>query len=70
MSPSDSLKATQEKMQEYLDNGAKLGWLIDRKKKQVEIYRSGREVEVLNHPSTLSEENILPGFVLKLSKIW
>ncbi|MEM9541413.1 MAG: Uma2 family endonuclease [Cyanobacteria bacterium P01_E01_bin.42] len=79
MSPSDSLKATQAKMQEYLDNGAKLGWLIDRKKKRVEIYRPGRdsvcdstyrEVEVLTNPSTLSGENILPGFVLKLAKIW
>ena len=70
MSPSDSLKATQEKMQEYLDNGAKLGWLINRKKKQVEIYRPDREVEVLNNPSTLSGEDLLPGFVLKLAKIW
>ncbi|MGK7928039.1 MAG: Uma2 family endonuclease [Spirulina sp.] len=70
MSPSDSLKATQEKMQEYLENGAKLGWLINRKKRRVEIYRQGKHVEVLENPSTLSGENILPGFVLKLSKIW
>lgn len=70
MSPSDSLKTTQVKMQEYLDNGSKLGWLINRKKKRVEIYRPDREVEVLNNPSTLSGEDILPGFVLKLAKIW
>ncbi|WP_204106610.1 MULTISPECIES: Uma2 family endonuclease [Spirulina sp. CCY15215] len=70
MSPSDSLKATQEKMQEYLDNGAKLGWLINRKKRRVEIYRQGKEVEVLNNPSTLSGEDVLLGFVLKLAKIW
>ncbi|MEM9541411.1 MAG: Uma2 family endonuclease [Cyanobacteria bacterium P01_E01_bin.42] len=70
MSPSDSLKATQQKMQEYLDNGAKLGWLINRKTRRVEIYRPDREVEKLNNPSTLSGEDVLPGFVLKLSKIW
>ncbi|MBP0016764.1 MAG: Uma2 family endonuclease [Cyanobacteria bacterium SBLK] len=70
MSPSDSLKATQAKMQEYVDNGAKLGWLINRKKRRVEIYRQDKEVEVLENPSTLSGENILPGFVLKLAKIW
>lgn len=70
MSPSDTLKTTQEKMQEYVENGAKLGWLIDRKKKRVEIYRPNQEVEILDHPSQLSGENILPGFVLKLAKIW
>lgn len=70
MSPSDSLKTTQEKMQEYLHNGAKLGWLIDRKQKRVEIYRPDRDVETLDHPSELSGETVLPGFVLKLAKIW
>ena len=70
MSPNDSLKATQEKMQEYLDNGAKLGWLINRNKKVFEIYRPDRDVEVLNNLSTLSGENVLPSFVLKLAKIW
>lgn len=70
MSPSDSLKVTQQKMQEYLDNGTKLGWLINRKTRRVEIYRPDREVETLNNPSTLSGEDLLPGFILKLSKIW
>ncbi|WP_017651848.1 Uma2 family endonuclease [Fortiea contorta] len=70
LSPSDSLKAAQEKMREYLDNGVRLGLLINRKSRQVEIYRPGQEVEVLNSPATLSGEDVLPGFVLKLEAIW
>ncbi|OCR00988.1 hypothetical protein BCD67_06410 [Oscillatoriales cyanobacterium USR001] len=69
-SPSDSLKPLQEKMQEYLDNGTRLGWLINRKNRQVEIYRQGREKEILDNPTTLSGEDVLPGFVLNLSLIW
>lgn len=69
-SPSDSLKPLQDKMQEYIDNGVRLGWLINRKQRQVEIYRPGREVEILNNPTTLSGEDVLPGFVLNLSLIW
>lgn len=68
-SPSDSLKKTQEKMQEYMDNQARLGWLIDPQSKRVEIYRQGQDVEVLNAPKTLSGEVILPGFVLDLVEI-
>ena len=70
MSPSDTLKKVQDKMDEYRSNGCRLGWLINRKKQEVEIYRSGEEVEVLKLPQTLSVENILPGFVLNLQKIW
>jgi Uma2 family endonuclease len=70
LSPSDSLKATQKKMEEYRDNGASLGWLINRKTKQVEIYRIGQEVEVLDNPTSLSGEDFLPGFVLNLAAIW
>jgi len=70
VSPSDSLKKTQEKMQEYMENGCRLGWLINRKKREVEIYRPGQDVEVLQCPLTLSGENVLPGFVLNLQKIW
>ena len=70
LSPSDSLKDTQEKMKEYRDNGARLGWLINRKSRQVEIYRPGQEVEVLESPTTLSGETVLPGFVLNLESIW
>ncbi|MFN6564321.1 MAG: Uma2 family endonuclease [Nostoc sp. ChiSLP01] len=68
-SPSDSLKDLQEKMQEYIENGAQLGWLIDRKNKRVEIYRPGKDVEILNNRTSLSGENILPGFVLNLEDI-
>lgn len=70
VSPSDSLKKSQEKMQEYMENGCRLGWLINRKKREVEIYRPGQDVEVLQSPLTLSGENVLPGFVLNLQKIW
>ena len=70
MSPSDSLKNTQNKMLEYQENQVQLGWLINRKNQQVEIYRLGQQVEVLNAPSTLSGENILPGFILDLSLVW
>ncbi len=69
-SPSDSLQNLQEKMREYINNGAKLGWLIDRKNQQVEIYRPDRDVEILSSPQTLSGEDVLPGFVLELTEIW
>ena len=69
-SGSDSLKPLQEKMQEYMDNGAKLGWLIDPQNRQVEIYRPGLEVEVLANPTELSGEEVLPGFVLNLRRVW
>ncbi len=70
LSPSDSLKDTQEKMKEYRDNGARLGWLINRKSRQVEIYRQGQDVEVVENPVTLSGEDVLPGFLLYLESIW
>ena len=70
MSPSDSLKTTQQKMEEYINNGVFLGWLINRKNRQVEIYRIGKEVEVLDNPNSLSGEDILPGFILDLEMIW
>ena len=69
-SSSDSLKNLQEKMQEYIDNGVRLGWLIDPKTKQVEIYRPGQDVEVLQSPTTVSGEDVLPGFELNLNKVW
>jgi len=68
-SPTDSLKKLQDKMQEYMEQGAQLGWLIDPKTKQVEIYRLGQVMEVLNAPTTLSGEDVLPGFVLDLQGI-
>ena len=60
----------QAKMQEYLDNGVRLGWLIEPSAKIVEIYRTGKQVEVLNNPPTLSGEDVLPEFVLDLSVIF
>jgi len=69
-SPSDSLEKTQAKMQEYLENGARLGWLLDRRNQRVEIYRPGRAVEVLVAPKTLPGEDVLPGFVLDLGPIF
>ncbi len=56
-------------MREYIDNGARLGWLIDRQNKRVEIYRPNRDVEILVNPATLSGEDVLPGFVLSLTEI-
>lgn len=70
LSPSDSLTATQAKMQEYRDNGARLGWLINPRSRQVEIYRPNRSVEVLESPTMLSGEAVLPGFVLNLQAFW
>jgi Uma2 family endonuclease len=69
-SSSDSLKKLREKMQEYIDNGARLGWLIDSTTQQVEIYRPGREAEVWKSSTSLSGEDVLPGFILNLSKVW
>ena len=57
-------------MPEYMANGASLGWLIDRKNKKVEIYRQNQDVEILDNPSTLSGEDVLPGFVLDLTDVW
>jgi Uma2 family endonuclease len=69
-SPSDDLSTLQDKMQEYLDNGTALGWLINPQQKQVEIYRQGREKKVLNNPVHLLGENVLPEFILNLQIIW
>ena len=70
LSPSDSLKIAQDKMREYIDNGVRLGWLINRKSRQVEIDRQGQKVEVLESPVTLSGEDVLKDFVLNLGMIW
>jgi Uma2 family endonuclease len=74
VSPSDiknqRYSDLQAKMQEYLDNGVQLGWLIEPSIKTIEIYRFGAEIEILNHPQTLSGEDILPGFILDLTDIF
>ena len=70
MSPSDTLTAAQAKMQEYMENRVRLGWLIDRKNRYVEIYRPGKPIETLNFPRTLLGEDVLPGFILDLEIVW
>jgi Uma2 family endonuclease len=69
-SPSDQLQPLQEKMEEYLESGASLGWLIDRKQRTVYIYRPQQTVEVLENPETLDGEQVLLGFKLKMAQIW
>lgn len=64
---TDRLKPLQDKIQEYLDNGLRLGWLINPQDQQVEIYRPEQPVEVVPLPASLSGEDVLPGFVLQLS---
>jgi Uma2 family endonuclease len=68
-SSTDVLKTLQDKMQEYIDSGTRLGWLINPQERQVEIYRQGREKEVLDNPINLSGEDVLSGFVLNLQVI-
>ncbi|MDB9528570.1 Uma2 family endonuclease [Oscillatoria sp. CS-180] len=70
MSPSDSLERTRQKMNEYLENGTQLGWLINRKAKQLEVFRPRQSPEILNAPNIISGETVLPEFQLNLSVIW
>jgi Uma2 family endonuclease len=69
-SPSDKLAKIQEKMAEYLDNGARLGWLIDPQRKVVEIYRPSQPVEILQSPQNVLGEDVLPEFSLDLTDIF
>jgi len=68
-STTDSLEKLRAKMKVYVKNGARLGWLLDRKNRQVEISRPDRDVEIIYSPASLSGEDVLPGFVLDLSDI-
>ena len=70
ISPSDSVKATTEKMEEYLANGCRLGWMIHPARKQVHVYRPGQPVQVLDNTATISGDPELPGFVLDLEPVW
>ena len=70
MSPTDDLSTTQQKMNEYMNCGVKLGWLINPDEKKVEIYRSNKDKETLNNPSSLSGEDILPGLTVDLTNIF
>ena len=70
LSPTDNISETQRKMMEYMDCGVKLGWLINPDTKEVEIYRHGRDKEILSNPSNMSGEDILPGLNVDLSEIF
>ena len=69
-SPSDRLPTLMNKMEEYIDNGASLGWLIDPKKRRVYVYRAGEEMVVLENPTVVSGDPLLPGFELQMEEIW
>lgn len=69
-SSSDSLSSLQDKMQEYMDNGASLGFLIDRKHRKVYRYRPNQAPEILDNPEGVGGDPELPGFVLRMAKIW
>jgi Uma2 family endonuclease len=66
-SSTDNLTTLREKMQEYMASGVRLGWLINPKDQQAEIYRPGQEVEVRSLPTHLSGESVLPDFILEVS---
>jgi Uma2 family endonuclease len=69
-SKTDSLKTLQEKMEEYRSNGVRLGLLINPKDQQVEIYRPGQELSVLDAPASIDCSDVMPDFILDMSKIW
>ena len=67
-SRTDSLEMLQEKMDEYMSSGVRLGWLFDPQNQQVEIYRQGQEKEVRSLPTELLGETVLPGFILRIER--
>jgi Uma2 family endonuclease len=69
-SPTDNLQALQSKLQEYLDNGAQLGWLIDPLTRRVHVYLPQRPPQILEALSTVSAQPLLPNFMLNLQTIW
>ena len=69
-SESDRLVTLQRKMEEYIANGARLGWLIDPRQRRVYVYRPQTPVEILDGPQSLSGEPELPGFTLDLNPVW
>jgi Uma2 family endonuclease len=69
-SPSDPLATIEAKMREYIENGARLGWLIDPEERKVHIYKSNEPVQILENPGSLSGDPVLPGFALDLKPIW
>jgi Uma2 family endonuclease len=69
-SPTDRLAVVQAKMEEYLANGARLGWLLDPEQRRVYVYRPDAPVARLDRPETVAGDPVLPGFVLDLREIW
>jgi len=69
-SPTDALETLQAKLEEYLANGAQLGWLIDPEERKLYLYRPGSDVVCLVDPVSVSGDPVLPGFVLDLAKVW
>lgn len=69
-SESENLSELKNKMEEYIENGVRLGWLIDPKNKRVSVYQRDKKVEILENPKTVSGENVLKGFELDLTEIW
>ena len=69
-SPGDTLVSVQRKMAEYMENGARLGWLIDPINRRVHVYRPGEAAVVMESPETVSGDPVLPGFELNLQEIW
>ena len=69
-SDSDRLSVLQAKMDEYIANGARLGWLLDPLQRQAHIYRPNTQPEILDNPDSLSADPELPGFTLDLTRIW
>lgn len=69
-SKTDNLRKLQAKMREYIENGARLGWIVDPSEKRVHVYRADKTVEIFNNPKTVCGEDVLPGFELDLTEIW
>jgi Uma2 family endonuclease len=69
-SRTDALKTLQAKMQEYIENGAQLGWLIDPTERRIHIYRPNAAVEITDNPQSVSGEKVLPGFTLDVQSLW
>ena len=69
-SPTDNLAVVQAKMEEYIANGAQLGWLINPETRRVHVYRPGTQTEILEQPEAVSGDPVLPGFTLDLREIW
>lgn len=69
-SPSDPLATVEAKLREYIENGARLGWLIDPETRRAHIHRPNEPVQVLEDPDSLSGDPVLPGFILDLRRIW